>query len=50
MIKSNLVRPEWIAPGVGFSFQRTHIVWYVHSNERVIASEREGGPRCLCVL
>jgi len=41
--------PEWIAPGVGFYLQRTHIVWYMHLNERVIASGAEGGTPCFCV-
>jgi hypothetical protein len=49
MIVSNLARLEWIGPGVGFSLQRTHIIWYVLSNERMIASGAEGGPPCLCV-
>jgi len=49
MIESNRAWPEWMALGVGFYLQRTHIVWYVRSNERVIASGAEGGTPCLCV-
>ena len=49
MIEPDSDWPEWIAPGVGFSLQRTHIVWYVSSKEKVIASGGEGGTPCFCV-
>jgi hypothetical protein len=48
MTASNRVWSEWIALGVGFYLQRTHIVWYEGSKMRVIASDAEGGLRCIC--
>ena len=47
--RQDIAQPEWIAPEFGFYDQRTHIVWYVRSNERVNAPGTEGSPPCLCV-
>jgi hypothetical protein len=51
ILEKNQVIQEWIAQGVGFSFQRHHIM---RSNNilgsRVRVADGEGGTPCSCVL